>query len=283
MIADADLPALALRVREHILRMAAQGGCFVGASLSCADLLVFLYTRFLSIDPSRTADPERDYLLLSKGHDVPALYATCAELGFFEPRRLHNHLSPHDHLYWHPNRLVPGVEFHSGSLGHLLSVGAGIAYDIRLRGGSNRVVVIVGDGELDEGSVWEALLVARARGLGNLVVIVDRNGIQANARTEDLIPLEPLADKFAAFGAVARTVDGHDFDALEQVFAAVPFERMAPSVIIARTRRGRGVPSLEDRQDRWFCNFTAAEAETLIAELHGAAPVGLQAEPLVVR
>lgn len=270
-------------MREHILRLATAGGCFAGASLSCTDLLAFLYSRFLAVAPDRLADPARDYLFLSKGHDVRALYATCAELGFFDVGRLRQHLRTDDHLYWHPNRLVPGVEFHSGSLGHLLAVGLGVAYDIRLRQGSNRVVVLVGDGELNEGSLWEALLVARAHALGNVIVVVDRNGIQANARTEELIPLEPLAEKFAAFGCGVRTVDGHDFAALERVFAGVPFELETPSVIIARTVRGKGVPSIEDRVDRWFCNFTASEVDALVAELHGATTAVLDSEPLFVR
>src|SRR5262249_18359651 len=160
------------------------GGCFLGASLSCADILVYLYDRVLRLSPARLADPERDYLLLSKGHDVPALYGTLAERGYFPVARLANHLSIQDHLYWHPNRALPGVEFHSGSLGHLLSVGMGIALDAKLRGGPSRVFVVVGDGELDEGSMWEAALVAAAKALDNLVVIVDRNGFQANVATE---------------------------------------------------------------------------------------------------
>jgi transketolase len=277
------LEAVALRVREHILRMTLGGGCFVGASLSCADLLVFLYSRFLRIAPDRLDDPRRDYLLMSKGHDAPALYATCAELGFFDPARLGNHLRAGDHLYWHPNRAIPGVEFHSGSLGHLLAVGAGVAYDVRLRGHGSRVVVLLGDGELDEGSVWEALLVARAHRLGNLVLVVDRNGIQANLRTEQLTPLEPLAAKFEAFGCRVRTMDGHDFAALEETFAAAPFASEAPSVVIARTVRGKGVPSLEDRVDRWFCAFTPDEVEALVRELHGQTGAELASAPLVVR
>lgn len=279
----ADLPALALRVREHILRMTLDGGCFVGASLSCADLLVYLYTRFLDVAPERLADPARDYLLLSKGHDVPALYATLAELGFIAVARLGHHLAATDSLYWHPNRAVPGVEFHSGSLGHLLAVGSGIAYEARIAGSPSRVVVVLGDGELDEGSVWEALLVARAHHLGNLVLVVDRNGMQANARTERLVPLEPLAAKFAAFGCAVRTANGHDFDALEQVFASAPFAPDVPSVVIAGTVRGRGVPSLEDRVDRWFCRFSPGEVEALVRELHGAAAAELSADTLVVR
>ena len=283
---EADLErlgALALRVREHILRMASGGGCFVGASLSCADLLVYLYERFLQVRPDRLDDPRRDYLLLSKGHDVPALYATFAELGFLDGDRLRRHLTPGDHLYWHPNRHVAGVEFHSGSLGHLLAVGAGIAYDIRLAGHPGRVVVVLGDGELDEGSVWEALLVVRAQRLGNLIVVVDRNGIQANVRTEELTPLEPLARKFAAFGCAVREADGHDFESLDAAFRAAPYAGDAPSVVIARTVRGKGVPSLEDRPDRWFCDFSAAEVERLLQELRGGAVGELVSAPLVVR
>jgi len=274
---------LALRVREHVLRMTSGGGCFVGASLSCADLIVFLYTRFLRISPERRTHPGRDYLLLSKGHDVPALYATCAELGFFDLERLGNHLGAQDDFYWHPNRRIPGVEFHSGSLGHLLAVGAGLAYEARLSGDPSRVVVVLGDGELDEGSVWEALLVARARQLGNLVLVVDRNGVQANLRTEELTPLEPLAGKFMAFGCAVRDVDGHDFTALDAVFRDAPFADDAPSVVIARTVRGKGLPSLEDRVDRWFCAFTPAEVEELVRELHGRASADLLSAPVAVR
>jgi len=185
------LPALALAVREHIVRMATGGGCFIGASLSCADLLVHLYTRVLRLSPETLADPGRDYLFLSKGHDVPALYGTLAELGYIPRERLAHHLKTSDSIYWHPNRAVPGVEFHSGSLGHLLSVAIGVALDIRLRGGANRVWVILGDGELDEGSVWEACLVAAAFRLDNLVVIVDRNEFQANVRTAISVPRQP--------------------------------------------------------------------------------------------
>ncbi|HEX4562297.1 MAG TPA: thiamine pyrophosphate-dependent enzyme [Gemmatimonadales bacterium] len=278
-----ELDGLAREVRRHAIRMAGGGGCFLGASLSCADLLVYLYRHFLRVDPRRLDDPARDYLLLSKGHDVPALYGTLAELGFIPRARLANHLSLADHLYWHPNRHIPGVEFHSGSLGHLLSVGMGIAYDIRITHGENRVVVLLGDGELNEGSIWEALLVAKAHGLWNLTLLVDRNGFQANERTEDLIPLEPLADKFAAFGCPVRTVDGHDFEEIHAAFEDLPFGGLAPSVIIARTIRGCGLPSIEARADRWFVRLAAAEVDALLGELDGVAPAELESEPLVVR
>ena len=187
-----ELKERALKVREHIVRLSTGGGCFTGASLSCADLIVFLYSGFLNISKERLDDPTRDYLLLSKGHDVPALYGMFVEIGWMEKSRLDNHLKSNDHIYWHPNRNVPGIEFHSGSLGHLPAVSLGIAMDCKMRGTNNRVIVITGDGELDEGSVWETLHVASAYKMNNFTLVVDRNHFQANMRTEDLIPLEPL-------------------------------------------------------------------------------------------
>jgi len=278
-----ELADLALRVREHIVRMTLRGGCFIGASLSCADILVHLYKRVLRIAPDRLADPDRDYLFLSKGHDVPALYGLLAELGYFPRERLAHHLDPVDSIYWHPNRGVPGVEFHSGSLGHLLSVGLGVAVDIKLRGGANRVFVVLGDGELDEGSCWEAFLVAAALGLDNLVAVIDRNWFQANLRTEELVPLEPLGAKLAAFGWTVRSCDGHDFADLERAFSGLPVVDKRPTVIIAETLRGKGLPSLAGRADRWFARFTEAEVEALLVELHGSAPAKLTSPTLVVR
>jgi transketolase len=279
----ADLELLALRVREHVVRMAAGGGCFIGASLSCADLLVYLYSRVLRVSPARLRDPERDYLLLSKGHDVPALYGTLAERGFFPSDRLRRHLDTSDSIYWHPNRNIPGIEFHSGSLGHLLSVGVGLAMEIKMAGGKSRVFVVLGDGELDEGSVWESLLVASAKRLDNLVIVVDRNEFQANVRTEELIPLEPLAAKLEAFGAAVSTVNGHDFDELESAFASLPHEILRPTAIIAKTVRGKGLASLERRADRWFVALTDAEVDALLAELRGGHSAVLTSETKVVR
>ncbi|MBS1910975.1 MAG: transketolase [Bacteroidetes bacterium] len=280
---EAQLRTTALRVREHIIRMATGGGCFIGASLSCADLIVYLYGRHLRVAPSRLDDPNRDYLFLSKGHDVPALYGTLAELGYIDRDRLAAHLSPNDAIYWHPNRRIPGVEFHSGSLGHLLSVAIGVALDIKMRGTDNRVYVIMGDGELNEGSIWEGLLVANAYGLDNLVGIVDRNEFQANIRTEELIPLEPLASKFEAFGWSTERINGHSFQEMEGAFGSLPFESGRPSMIIADTVRGRGCPSIEWRADRWFMRLGEEDADLLMRELHGGEGGTLAAEPLVVR
>ncbi|PSK91479.1 transketolase [Taibaiella chishuiensis] len=272
----------AFTVRQHIIRMATGGGCFIGASLSAADLLVYLYSGFLHIDKSSLDHEDRDYLFLSKGHDVPALYGTLAEAGIINRERLQNHLSIDDHIYWHPNTRVSGIEFHSGSLGHLPSVAIGVAMDIKIRQGNNRVICILGDGELNEGTCWEAMLVAQAYKLDNLVFVVDRNQFQANVATEELIPLEPLTDKFAAFGAAVQRINGHDFAAIDKAFSACT-PQGKPHVIIADTVRGKGLPSIESRADRWFCNFSGEEIDQLLAELDGSRPALLTSETLVVR
>ncbi len=278
-----SLERTSTHVREHILRMSTNGGAFTGASLSCADILVYLYKNFLRVDPSTVREESRDILLLSKGHDVPALYGVFAELGFIDSDRLANHLSTRDSIYWHPNREIPGVEFHSGSLGHLLSVGIGMAIDARMRGLPSRVVVVVGDGELNEGSIWEACLTAAAHKVDNLIVVVDRNGFQANMRTEELIPLEPLTDKFRAFGWLVHEADGHDYDDLHQTFGALLVGFGKPNVVIATTQRGKGVPSITDRADRWFCDFSLNEVLELIDELNGRSTAEITSDALVVR
>jgi transketolase len=296
------LQSTALRVREHIIRMSGGGGCFIGASLSCVEIMVYCYSGFLKRG-GHPNDPDRDYCFLSKGHDVPALYGTFVEMGMLGGHRLRNHLSTSDSIYWHPNTAIPGVEFHSGSLGHLPAVAAGVALDCKLKGGTNKVIVITGDGELNEGSVWEALLVANAYGLDNLTLLVDRNQFQANIRTEELIPLEPLADKFRAFGCRVQRIDGHDFTKLEEAFGALAEEeageehdqangadmngkrtrRGKVNVIIADTVRGKGLPSIEARADRWFCAFSEDEVEYLLQELHGNAVATISSEALLVR
>jgi len=277
------LKSVALKVREHIISMSVGGGCFIGASLSCVELMVYLYAEFLQIDKNNLSDPERDYLFLSKGHDVPALYGTLAELGFIDTKRLDNHLKTSDSVYWHPNRSIPGVEFHAGSLGHLPAVAAGVAYDCKIKNQQNRIVVITGDGELNEGSVWEALLVANAYGLNNLTIIVDRNQFQANIRTEDLIPLEPLADKFEAFGCHVSRIDGHDFDAIDKALKSLPYSNHKINVVIADTVRGKGLPSIEARADRWFCAFTPTEGQQLQNELQTNIKAEIKSETLIVR
>ncbi len=258
-----ELERVALAARQHVVRMSEQGGCFLGAALSCLDVLVYLYAEVLRVTPATASRRDRDYFLLSKGHAVPALYGVLVEHGFFERERLDRHLSTADDIYWHPNPHLPGVEFPSGSLGHLLSVGIGIALDARNSGDPSRVFVMVGDGEMNEGSIWEGLLVARAYELDNLVLIIDRNRLQANIETERLIPLEPLADKLRAFGALVSEVDGHSFSQLSTVFSALPAGERRPLAVIANTVRGKGIPSLEGKTNAWFVHGSKALYEEL--------------------
>ena len=278
-----DLEKIALRVREHIIRMSTNGGCFVGASLSATDLMVYLYSDFLNIYKENLNEPERDYLFLSKGHDVPALYGTLVEMGILDKYRLENHLSTSDNIYWHPNTKIPGIEFHSGSLGHLPSVALGVALDCKISGSENLIVCIMGDGELNEGSCWEAVMVANAYKLDNLTFVIDRNKFQANIATEDLIPLEPLVDKFEAFGASVTRIDGHNFQELENAFTEILAKKGKLNVIIADTIRGKGLPSIEARADRWFFNFSEHEVQQLLDELHGEHQAIIESEVMIVR
>ncbi|RPI72592.1 MAG: transketolase [Ignavibacteriales bacterium] len=280
---ESELKQIAIKVREHIIRMATDGGCFIGASLSCTDLIVYLYSNFLNVNKDNLKDPQRDYLFLSKGHDVPALYGTFAELGIVEREKLKNHLKTNDFLYWHPNTNIPGIEFHSGSLGHLLSVAMGVAWDCKIKKQSNKIVVILGDGELNEGSIWEGLLVASALKLNNMIIVIDRNEFQANIKTEDLIPLEPLSDKFEAFGWKTYQCNGHEFSELERTFESLPSQPGKPNAIIASTKRGKGLPSVEARADRWFCDFSHEEVDMLITELYSKQKTDLTSETLMVR
>jgi transketolase len=265
-----DLGGVALRARAHCIRMAALGGCFLGAALSSVDLLTYLYFRVLHVSPDSPVSSDRDYLLLSKGHAVPALYGVLAERGFIDPKRLDHHLDVRDSIYWHPNRSVPGVDFHTGSLGHALGVALGIALDLRLSASSRRAFVVLGDGELNEGSVWEAALVAGAQKLGNLVAVVDRNDLQANIATESLVPLESIGDKFRHFGWRVAEADGHSFADLRRGFDSLFADASSPGVLIARTTRGKGLPSIENRVDKWFVSTTEAERDAFLSELEGA-------------
>jgi transketolase len=244
----ATLASRADRIREHIVTMCAgaEGG-HMGGSLSVVEVLTALYFAVLRVDPQRPDDPARDILLLSKGHAAIGLYATLAEAGYFDPAELPGFGTLGSRLMAHPVRTVPGVEMPTGSLGHGLALGAGFALGARLQGTDRRVFVVLGDGELQEGSIWEAALGAAALGLGNLVAVVDRNGLQITGETERICPLEPLADRWRAFGWSVRECPGHDLDVLVEALASAPWQPGRPSVVIARTTKGAGVPFAEDK------------------------------------
>lgn len=263
-----ELHESAKRVREHIIKFSSKGGAFIGSAMSCADILVYLYKCFLKIDSRNFKDPDRDYFFLSKGHAVPAQYGVFIEIGWMNIDRLENHLKTNDNIYWHPNASVSGIEFHSGSLGHLLSIAVGIAIDCKQKKKRNKIVVMLGDGELNEGTIWESLLIAQATKLDNLIVIIDRNQIQANEKTENLIPLEPLSLKFESFGCSVKIIDGHNFMDIDEALTNVPFDKNRPSVIIADTVRGKGIISIESKINKWFVDNNDYETIQYLNELH---------------
>jgi transketolase len=238
---------LALRLRRHVVRMCARGGSsHVGSALSVADIVAMLYGRVLRVDPADPDWPERDRFILSKGHAGACVYAALAECGFLPVAMLDDHYRNGSSLSGHvSHKGVPGVDFSTGSLGHGLGVGAGMALQLRRTGGAQRAYVVLSDGECDEGSVWEAALFAAHQRLANLCAIVDYNKLQSLGPVAETIGLEPFADKWRAFGWHVLRIDGHDHDALDDAFAAASAEREQPTCIIADTVKGRGVSFME--------------------------------------
>jgi transketolase len=247
----AHLSRLARAVRRESLRMVHRAGAgHPGGDLSAADILVALYFGVLRIDPREPAAPGRDRFIMSKGHCSAALYATLALRGFFGREELEEFMQPLGRLSGHPNRCeVPGVEANTGPLGHGLPVAVGAALAAAIDDAPWRTFVLTGDGELQEGSNWEALMAAAHYGLDRLVAIVDRNGIQQGAPTESICRLEPLADKFRAFGWAVKETGGHDCGGLVEILRAAPFEEGRPSCLIAHTTKGKGVSFIEDRAE----------------------------------
>ncbi|MEU4820744.1 transketolase [Actinomadura sp. NPDC023710] len=260
----ADLPAVAHRVREHIVRMCAgpEGG-HLGGSMSLVEILTLLYFEVMRVDPRRPAAVERDIFLLSKGHGAMCLYAVLAERGFFPVAELAEYSRPGSRLMGHPVRAVPGVEMPTGSLGHGLALANGFAVADQGR----RCFAVLGDGELQEGAVWEAAMASAALRLGNLTAVVDRNRLQITGPTEDAIGLEPLADRWRSFGWTVREVDGHDFGALREALAPGVTGEGPPVAVIARTVKGRGLPSLEAKTRSHYAKLSGRQAERSLAVL----------------
>jgi transketolase len=271
-LSDQELRALARRLRSHSLRMISQAKTsHIGSCLSMADILAVLYGRVLRIDPKRPDWPDRDRLIVSKGHAAAVTYAAVAEAGFMPHERLGEYARNGGQLYGHVTHVgVPGVEMSSGSLGHGLPVGAGMALAGKRGRSTWRVFVVMSDGECDEGSNWEAILFAGHHQLDNLTIVIDYNKIQSLDFVDKTLRLEPLADKLRAFGWSVREVDGHDVNALSGAFEAVPFEAGKPNALIAHTVKGKGVSWMEGKVLWHYRPPTPEELVTALAEVEAS-------------
>jgi len=271
--AAADLAQIARAVRRDVVRMSHRARApHLGSCLSCVDILVAAYWSALDLDPARLAADDRDRFILSKGHGAAALYATLARRGYFPLDDLATFNQPGGHLPEQPSPGgAPGIEAATGSLGHGLSIGLGMALAARIKRLDYRVVVVLSDGECNEGSVWEAALFAGAQQLSRVVAIVDFNRWQATGRSEEIMALSPLVAKFESFGWAAREVDGHDIGALAEdlskTLRAAPSEPGKPTALIARTVKGKGVSFMEDDNNWHYRIPDEAELHAALREL----------------
>jgi transketolase len=239
---------LAYRIRRHSIEMTSRANAsHIGSDLSMADMLAVIYAKILRYDPEKPHWEQRDRFVLSKGHGCAALYSVLAECGYFPVSDLETFCQNGSRYAGHTMHNVPGVELSSGSLGHGLPVATGMALAARRDENTHRVFCMLSDGECDEGSVWEAALFAPHHKLDNLVVLVDYNKIQSLGRVEEVIDLEPLAEKWRAFGWGVREINGHDLAEIEETLLATPFAKGRPSCIVAHTVKGKGVSYMEDK------------------------------------
>lgn len=254
-----ELLRKAAQIRRDIIDIVYRSGAgHVGGSLSETDILVTLYYHVMKVDPKNPNWPERDRFVLSKGHSVDAYLCVLADKGFFPKEELNTYSNFGSKYIGHPNNKIPGVEMNTGALGHGLSIGVGMALAAKIDHRKNGVFVLMGDGELAEGSVWEAGMAAAAYGLDNLTAIIDRNGLQISGKTEDVMPLDPLEDKWKSFGWDVSVVDGHDIQKLITVLSPERQIDGKPRLILAKTVKGKGVSFMENNA-KWHHGVMNAE------------------------
>jgi transketolase len=257
-------------IRKETVRLSRIAGAGHYSSVfSCAELLASLYYDQLRIEPAEPDWPDRDRFVMSKGHAAIGLYPVLADLGYFAPDELDTYTRLGSKFGDHPDmKKVKGLDFSSGSLGHGLSVAVGMALAGRISGHNYRTFVLLGDGELSEGQIWEAANSAGHFRLGNLIAIVDRNGLSIDGHTEDVMSVEPLDQRFAAFGWDVQRIDGHNLGAIKTAFAALKTEPSSkPQVIIADTVKGRGVARMEMSLDWHVGNLVGDDYDDVMTEL----------------
>lgn len=248
-------------LRRHVLHMSYQGqSVHVPCAFSLIEVLSLLYSKYLRYDPKDPLNPDRDYLALSKGHGVMALYACFRELGWLSQSDLDHYFADGSLLRGLCESNIPGLEVTSGSLGHGLPVAVGLALGLRMKGRPQKVFCIVGDGELNEGPMWEAAMFAKHHQLDNLMVIVDANQFQAMGKTKEILDTEPLLEKFSSFGFVASECEGHNLESLDRAIERLMAVSGKPKVLVARTIKGKGVSFMEG-ENKW--HYTRLSNETL--------------------
>jgi len=242
-----ELEKKSIVYRKKILQYITKANAgHTGGSLSCVDILNVLYNKILNVSPENFTSPDRDRYIQSKGHCVEALFVVLADKGFFAEEDLNTLCQYKSHYIGHPTKKVKGVEQNTGALGHGLPISVGTALAGKMDNKNYNVYTLLGDGEIPEGSNWEAALSAAQYKLDNLCAIVDKNSLQITAATKDVCNTDPLDKKFESFGWAVKTIDGHDFDALVSTLKSIPFEKGKPSVIIANTVKGKGVSFMEN-------------------------------------
>jgi len=258
-----QLESKALKIRRNILRLMKAGKAgHVGGALSSTEILTALYFKLLNIDPANPKWKERDRFVLSAGHKCLVLYAALAERGFYDESVLDTYGALNSHIPGHPNmHKLPGVETNTGALGHGLSIAGGMALGLRMDGLKAKVCVVMGDGELAEGSNWEAASAASMHKLDNMLVFVDRNKLQISGPTIDVMNYEPLDERWRSFGWSVRTIDGHDFEAIINNARDIPFEKGKPSVLIADTVKSKGLSFAEGKVNYHYWKTTPEEME----------------------
>ncbi len=264
-----ELIAASYRSRKNILKMMKNGEGHIGGAFSILDILTVLYNEIIRHDPKQAKWVDRDRLILSAGHKCLALYATLADQKYFEENILYTYNTFNTKVPMHPDeKSLPGVEFPTGSLGHGLSVGAGIALAARLDKKDYRVFVVLGDGEIAEGSVWEAAMSSGHHRLDNLIAVLDRNGLQVNGKTSEVMDSSPLEDKFSSFGWEVKTIDGHDIKSIYHTLKSTPFKKGKPSMIIADTTKCKGLKFAEGdfNYHHWHCALDKIESSIEIVQ-----------------
>jgi transketolase len=270
-ILNIDSSDLARRMRAQALQMVHRAkASHIGSALSICDIVAVLYAKTLKLDPREPTAPGRDRFILSKGHACVAVYAALAETGFFPREDLLNYGQDHSVLMNHISHKVAGVEFSTGSLGHGLPFGTGKSLAAKRLKQDWRTVVLLSDGELGEGSNWEAMMFAAHHELDNLVAIVDYNKLQSLTTVDKTLRVEPLADKARAFGWAVREVDGHDHAALQSLLSQVPWETGKPSFLIAHTTKGKGVGFMENSVEWHYKSPSADQLAQALGELNHA-------------